>query len=143
MTGSRFSQAELERLENVHPLLRSILIEARKVVVFRLLDTVRGKRAQMMAFRTKRSKATFGSSPHNFVPTLAVDLFPAPFDWNDKQSFVDLAQIVLAVAERLGASLRWGGDWNRDGSIADGWDFPHFELHPWRSYAEKDCRLAD
>jgi len=143
MKHTTFSVAELATLKNVHPLLQSILIDARREFEFRVLDTVRGKRAQMMAYRTGRSKAQFGSSPHNFVPALAVDLFPAPFDWRDKASFIALSKVIIQCANKRGTGLRWGGDWNRDGSIADGWDFPHFELHPWRQIAAKECRLAD
>lgn len=132
-----FGTSSKKSLKQLHPLLQQLCNEAIKETDFRILDAVRGKDAQERAFAQGNSKARFGQSAHNYVPAVAMDLFPAPYDWNNKQSFIDLSRVVLPIAKRLEIPIRWLGDPNGDGKLADGWDFPHYELHPWRSYATK------
>jgi peptidoglycan LD-endopeptidase CwlK len=50
---------------------------------------------------------------------LAMDIGPWPLDWNNKQSFIDLATFVKSRAQALGIPIRWGGEWGDD---------DHFEL---------------
>lgn len=135
----RFGKSSLTSRSRLHPLLQKIVDTAIKEVDFKILDSTRGRDAQNLAFRTGRSKAKFGESAHNYVPAIAMDLFPAPYDWNNEQAFNNLARIVMRVAKEQGTPIRWGGDWNMDGSktTSDGWDKPHFELHPWRTWAKK------
>jgi hypothetical protein len=60
--------------------------------------------------------------------------------------FIGLLKVILALSEELGSqsldgkplALRWGGDYNMDGDTKDGWDMPHFELHPWRRWTKKE-----
>ena len=134
-----FSKASKASRAKLHPLLRSIVDEAIKEVDFKILDATRGRAAQTKAYRQGHSKATFGNSAHNYVPAIAMDLFPAPYDWDNLKAFDDMARIVLRIAKEKGIPLRWGGDWNMDGkkTTSDAWDKPHFELHPWREYAKK------
>lgn len=60
----------------------------------------------------------------------AVDLAPYPLDWSDTAAFDRVAKAVLAAAEELGISVRWGADWDRDGNPRERGesDSPHFEL---------------
>lgn len=132
-----FGAASRAALEKCHPSLQAIAKEAIKSVDFRVLDATRGRDAQERAFAGGRSKARFGQSAHNYVPAIAFDLFPAPYDWNNRQAFIDLSKVILQIAKAQGTPLRWGGDWNMDGNLSDGWDMPHFELHPWRDWAKK------
>lgn len=136
---TQFDAGSRKNLANVHPDLQGVLIEARKEIEFRVLDSTRGRKAQEEAFRKGNSKARFGQSAHNYVPAIATDLFPAPYDWNNLPAFDKLSVIVLRIAKARGVPLRWGGDWNMDGdkTKSDAWDKPHFELHPWRTYANK------
>lgn len=142
-TASKASRAKL------HPLLQKFVDELIKEIDFKILDATRGRAAQTKAYNTGKSKAKFGQSAHNYVPAVAVDLFPAPYIWPDDKTataaqrkaaaaaFKELGEKGLAVAKRLGIPIRWGGDWNMDGdkTTSDSWDQPHFELHPWRKYA--------
>ena len=74
-------------------------------------------------------------SKHVIVPGVrlvaeAIDLTPHPVDWNDHQSFVDLAAFVKERALALGINnLVWGGAWdgtpNRPGQLMD---LDHFQL---------------
>jgi len=69
-------------------------------------------------------------SQHNYSPSRAFDLAPYPIDWQDRARFYVLAGVVLGAAADLGIDLRWGGDWDGDGTFQDQnfHDLPHFEL---------------
>lgn len=146
-----FSTSSLAALAKCHPHLQAIAQAAIRTVDFKVLDSTRGRDAQERAFSGGFSKVQFGNSAHNYVPAIAFDLFPAPYDWKDRQSFIDLAEIILRLPEKLSLQgldgkpliLRWGGDWNMDGNIKDGWDMPHFEMHPWRKWSKKSKLYDD
>lgn len=65
----------------------------------------------------------------------AVDLCPVAvkgvIPWGDEAKFKAIAKAMFDAAKQLGITLRWGGDFNRDGDITtkDAWDKPHFELY--------------
>lgn len=134
-----FSKASKASRAKLHPLLRSIVDAAIQETDFKILDATRGRADQTRAYLQGKSKAKFGASAHNYVPAVAMDLFPAPYDWENYEAFNRLAKVILRIAKEKGIPLRWGGDWNMDGSktVSDAWDKPHFELHPWRTYATK------
>lgn len=65
---------------------------------------------------------------------LAVDFAPYPLDWRARERFILFAGYVYAVADEIGVSIRWGGDWddheraaerNRPGQLDD---LVHFEV---------------
>lgn len=132
-----FGKASLAARAKLHPSLQAIVDEAIKVIDFKILDATRGKAAQEKAYATGNSKARWTQSAHNYEPAVAMDLFPAPYDWNDTASFIKLSEVIMAIAAKRGVKLRWGGDWNMDGdkTTSDNWDKPHYELHPWRNFA--------
>jgi hypothetical protein len=90
----------------------------------------RTREEQEKAFREGRSKARFGRSRHNTLPSKAVDVVPWPLDWSDRERFHHFAGFVLGVAATKGIDLRWGGDWDRDTEVQENAfdDLPHFEL---------------
>lgn len=143
-----FDAASAKRLAGAHPLLQRLLIEARKRIAFTIMDSQRGRAAQTKAYKAGHSKATFGNSAHNYDPAIAVDLAPIPLDWSKTQPFIDVWKVIgyynpktkagSGLAKEMGIPIRWGGDWNMNGKWTDdGWDFPHYELYPWRNYATK------
>ena len=135
---AKFSAASMKARSQLHPLLRQLVDAAIEQMDFKILDATRGRLAQEKAFKSGNSKVRFGNSAHNYVPAIAMDLFPAPFDWDDKKSFVKLQmEIIRPLAKKLNIPIRQGIDWNGDGNISDGWDMPHVELHPWREWAKK------
>lgn len=138
-----FSKASKASRAKLHPLLRSIVDDAIKEIDFKILDATRGRAAQTKAFLQGKSKVKFGQSAHNYVPAIAVDLFPAPYDWENTDAFIRLSRVILRIATNKGIPIRWGGDWNGDGNLSDGWDMPHFELNPWRDYAKKSKLYED
>jgi peptidoglycan L-alanyl-D-glutamate endopeptidase CwlK len=138
--NGKFDAGSAKRLKDAHPLLQKLMNAAREKVVFSVLDSQRGRAAQELAFQRGNSKAHFGQSAHNWSPSVAVDIVPAAtpnaVDWNDLPAFKNLGKIIMPLAKEMGIPIRWLGDPNMDGSPADGWDFPHFELHPWREFAK-------
>ena len=61
-------------------------------------------------------------SKHNYFPSKAVDVVPFPLDWNDIESFKNLAIIVKKKAKELNIDVEWGGDWT---SLKD---YPHWQV---------------
>lgn len=143
--GFTFSQQSKNSIAKLHPKLRAIVEEAIDEIDFKVLDSTRGRAAQTKAFMQGNSKAKFGQSAHNYVPAIAMDLFPAPYDWNNIAAFDRLAKVIMRIAKEHGTPIRWGGDWNMDGdkTKSDAWDKPHFELHPWRDWAKGSKLFED
>lgn len=144
----KFSNASLSSREKLHPKLKQLVDEMIKHIDFKILDSTRGRAAQTKAFLQGNSKAKFGQSAHNYLPAIAVDLFPAPYEWEGKKAesaFKELGRIGLECAKELGIPVRWGGDWNMDGdkTTSDAWDKPHFELTPWRTWAKQSKLYED
>lgn len=143
-----FGSQSKAALAALHPDLQKILKESIKVIDFRILDAIRGKAAQERAFAQGNSKARFGQSAHNYEPAVACDLFPAPYDWNDRKAFRALYDVIgrfdpqtgkgKGLALQMKIPLRCGIDWNMDDDVttSDSWDGGHYELHPWRSFAK-------
>ena len=125
-----FSRASLAKLEECHPVLQLLFTEALKSspADFTILCGHRGEAAQERAFAEGRSKAHYGESKHNSVPSMAVDACPYPIDWNDTARFHALVLHIKSVwldipdDDKQGWSLSCGADWRRFV------DMPHFEL---------------
>lgn len=134
----KFDAGSTKRLKNSHPLLQKLMNEAIKKTPFMILDSQRGRAAQELAFKQKRTKVHFGNSAHNWSPAIALDVVPLPVDWKNTKAFVALSQVILPLAKELGIPIRWGGDWNMNGKTSDEKfvDMPHYELHPWRTFAK-------
>lgn len=141
-----FSAQSQKQLELALPQLQLVLKEAILHFDFKILDATRGRSAQEKAFAMGRSKVHFPESAHNWVPCIAVDLFPAPYDWNNKQAFVGLYHAMMAASQKVGIPIRSGMDWNMDGlnpGDTDNWDAGHYELHPWRSFRQFSKMFED
>lgn len=146
----RFSQSSLTARARLHPDLRAMVDDAIREVDFKILEGTRGRSAQELAFAAGHSKARFGESAHNYLPAVAVDLFPAPYSWDTKRAdvrdaFKTLRDVMMHAAQRRGVRLRWGGDWDRDGvpNSVGLIDLPHFELDPWRSFVNPSMLVRD
>lgn len=123
----KFSQSSKDNLAKAHPDLQKLFNEVIKEVDCRVLDSVRDKAAQELAFNKGNSKAHFGQSPHNYFPSFGVDVVPWPLDWDDLASFRALAKVVKAKIAELGLAIDWGGDWK---SFRD---YPHWEVRNWKA----------
>lgn len=85
------SAASSRRLAGAHPLLRQLFTAVAAQIPILVLDSQRGRRAQEQALAAGHSRAHFGQSAHNWSPAVALDVVPAPLDWNDFGRFVALA----------------------------------------------------
>lgn len=140
-----FGKASLTSRAQLHPKLQAIVDAAIKEIDFKILDAVRGKAAQEKAFKQGNTKAHFGQSAHNYVPAIAMDLFPSPYDWDNTKAFIDLSKVILRIAKEQGTPIRYGGDWDKDGKINTTGlvDLPHYEMDPWRDWAKKSHLVED
>ena len=87
-----------------------------------LLEGYRSKARQNALYLDKKSKLTWPHSKHNTYPALAVDLQPYPMPKREEVLWASLGYIAgraIEIAKQEGVELRWGGDWNRNGSVQD------------------------
>jgi peptidoglycan LD-endopeptidase CwlK len=132
-----FGKDSLEKLATCHPDIQKVMKEAIKQFDFKVIYGTRSAVEQMKLYKIGR-KLVNGKwtvigktvtnldgvnkkSNHNYSPSKAIDIAPYPIDWNDIESFKQMAQIVKNTALRLGVKLQWGGDWKMR-------DYPHFEI---------------
>lgn len=131
----RFSKTSLDRLALAHPDLQRVMRAAIQDFDFSIICSHRSDADQQAAYDAGNSKAKPGQSPHNHQPSLAVDCAPYPLDWKDIRSFQRMAAVINAHALKLGVPIVWGGNWKMR-------DYPHFELHNWRTLAAKRPEAA-
>lgn len=117
-----FSRKSRERLITCDQRLQLICLEAIAETDFAVICGFRNKEEQEKAYEGGFSKAKWGQSPHNRLPSKAVDLVPYPIDWNNIERFEELAVVIKRIADTHNIKIKWGGDFK---SFKD---YPHFEL---------------
>ena len=94
---------------------------------------------QDLALKLGFSRVQWPDGNHNTLPSPAMDLVPYHAErphirWQNIDEMEALNRLVMQCAEKRGITLRWGGDWDRDGirvdrdsteSLLDG---PHYEI---------------
>jgi peptidoglycan L-alanyl-D-glutamate endopeptidase CwlK len=103
----------------------------------------RGEEIQTVLFESGASKVPWPDSNHNnqaddldgvVMPcSLAIDFAPlirGVIPWGDTHAFAVVAGVWFAAAIEQQAVLRWGGDWDMDGSTEDQtfMDWGHVEI---------------
>lgn len=146
----RFSKTSQRRLDTCHTDLQIIMeiALANSNMDFGISEGYRSPKRQMELYASGRTRPgpiltnvdgvkTIGK--HNSAPSLAVDIFAwtnGGVSWEEKD-LCYLAGIITAVAnmlldqDRISHKLRWGGNWDGDGTIINDQkfkDLPHFEL---------------
>lgn len=126
----KFGRRSRERLATCDKDLQMVFNEVIKYVDCSVLCGTRGKEEQNKAFEEGRSKVKYPNGRHNASPSYAVDVTPYPIDWEDRERQTLFAGFVLGIANQMGITLRWGGDWNMNFNVKDNGfdDMPHFEL---------------
>ena len=126
----RFGKRSKQRLSTCDERLQEVFNEVIKYVDCSVLEGHRGKERQNQLYKEGKTKVTYPKGRHNASPSLAVDVAPYPIDWNDRERFTLFAGFVIGMANRMGYTLRWGGDWNMNFEVNDNKfdDFPHFEM---------------
>ena len=125
-----FAKRSRERLDSCHRDLRMVFNEVIKHVDCSILEGHREKERQNQLFDEGKSKVLYPDGRHNDYPSNAVDVVPYPVNWEDRERMTLFAGFVLGVANQMGITLRWGGDWDSDFEVQDNKfdDFPHFEV---------------
>lgn len=126
----KFGKTSLLNLEHAHPAWSTILGEVLTYMDVTVICTHRTQEEQEAAYAKGNSKLRWPNSKHNTYPSIAVDVVPYPLNWNNTKRFGYMAGLIVAIGKKHGYTVRWGGDWDRDGETQDQnfHDLPHFEL---------------
>lgn len=129
----KFGPTSKAKLSTCHQDIQKILNEAIKVIDFSVIEGHRDQSTQDRYFRSGASKLQWPNSKHNTSPSRAADVAPYPIVWEGEKAkarFYYLQGVIKGIAESLGISIRFGGDWDGDGDITDQSfnDLPHIEL---------------
>lgn len=116
------SKTSRQKLQTCHSDLIKLVTSVSEVTNIAVICGHRGKHEQEQAFLKGTSKAKWGQSKHNKIPSMAVDIVPLPLDWNDIPSFEKMGETVLEIAKKLNIKIKWGRDFSKLK------DYPHFEL---------------
>ena len=122
----RLGKRSKKRLEGVDSRLIDLLERVCKYFDITVIEGKRSQERQNMLVEQGKSKTKFGKH----VQGKAVDIAPYPIDWNDRERFTYMGGMVRGIALKLGYPIRWGGDWDSDGEIADNSfdDLVHIEI---------------
>lgn len=122
----KFGKRSKERLKGVNPKLVNILNELIKIMDVTIIEGLRTEARQNDLLAQGKSKTKY--SKH--LEGKAVDLAPYPIDWEDRERFHYMGGMLRGIAKQLNINIRWGGDWDSDGEIADNSfdDLVHVEL---------------
>lgn len=144
----RFGKTSKTRLATCHNDLQKVLQLAisRSRIDFGISEGHRSLKRQKQLFDEGRSKidGIKKKGKHNYHPSLAADIYiyhPDPEVRSkllyDKPSLCYIAGVIISCAgellekDEISHSIRWGGNWDRDGIILQDQSFddlPHFEL---------------
>jgi len=94
----------------------------------------RNEREQNELFSQGHSKLKWPKSKHNIFKSHAVDVQPYPYPDNEndlRAALGYIAGLAMILSKQHGFSLRWGGDWNRNGDVTDNGfdDLYHLEIY--------------
>ena len=120
----------LEIWGTLHPKLQELFDEVLKHFDCALTTGYRNAEDQNRAFEKRLSKLRWPDSKHNKLPSEAVDVYPVPISWGEKDRMVYFAGVVMGIAAMKEIKIRWGADWDRDKKPLedDEFDLGHFEL---------------
>ena len=129
----QFGKSSLEKLDDIDPILRLVMMEAIKLTVIDFGIT-EGMRSLERAEQLKADGLSKVGSKSKHCLGKAVDIVAydgSRVTW-DLDFYEEIAQAVGEVSELLDIPVRWGGSWvtgdfklNRDMSFIDA---VHFEL---------------
>jgi peptidoglycan L-alanyl-D-glutamate endopeptidase CwlK len=142
MGGFGLSKRSRDNLVGVHPKMVEVVklaLSKYATVDFMVIEGVRTQERQNDLYAQGRTKpgrvVTWTKKSNHFVNPRtgyghAVDLCPAPVDWNSTAKFNAIAKAMFQAADELDIPIRWGKDWDRDGTYGERGetDSPHFEL---------------
>ena len=141
----KWSRPSLDKLNTVDLRLRNVVSRALEIspVDLTVVWGWRGEEHQGELVESGHSKSPWPTSKHNHTRpgnagqpmpnSLAVDLAPlnaSGIPWEDTHYFAVVAGCMFAAAAMQKQTIRWGGDWDMDGSTEDQtfMDWGHFEI---------------
>ena len=126
----KFSENSLAKLETCDPRIQRVFEAVVAEFDCTILEGHRDQFRQAQMVTEGKSKTLWPHSKHNTEPSLAADVAAYPIDWEDRERQTLFAGYVLATANAMGVTLRWGGDWDRDTEVRDNGfdDLVHFEI---------------
>ena len=121
-----FGKRSKQRLKGVNIVLVHILNKLVEIMDVTIIEGLRSEERQEKLLKEGKTKTKF--SKH--IQGKAVDLAPYPIDWEDRERFHYMGGMLRGIAHEMGVKIRWGGDWDSDGEIADNSfdDLVHVEL---------------
>lgn len=125
-----FDTRSARRIKTCHSDIQKLFYLVHQMYPCAVICGHRNEQDQNAAYKAGFSKLRFPYSKHNKKPSLAVDMFPLPLDWNELSRFYHFAGYVQAVADFLEIPIRFGGDWDGDKIFSDNRfnDLVHFEI---------------
>lgn len=125
-----FSQFSKDQLATCDQRLQDLFNEVIKYYDCRVECGFRDQSDQELAFSQGNTTKHWPDSKHNTNPSQAVDVNPWPFRWSRERESIYFAGFVMGIAQKMGISIRWGGDWNQDHDLQNQTlnDYPHFEV---------------
>jgi peptidoglycan L-alanyl-D-glutamate endopeptidase CwlK len=118
--------------QELDPRLQRVVTRVRdEVADISLICGFRDQHEQNSLFDAGMSKLRWPDGKHNTFPSKAVDLQPYPRPNTERRLEAALSYIAgaaLQIGKEEGITLRWGGDWDSDGSLADQKWFDMFHL---------------
>ena len=123
------SKRSLDNLKGIHP--KMVLLMTKSIenspIDFVITEGVRTQQRQQELFRQGKSKCDgiHKKSNHQIKTDgygYAIDLYPLPIDYKNKQPYKILSEHIKKTAKDLGIKIVWGGDWKNFV------DMPHYEL---------------
>ncbi len=136
----QYGSKSMSKLNTCHPKLSFIMRRALELSPYdiTIIHGYRGEEVQNSLFDAGLSKTQYPESKHNRTDgdepaSEAVDFAPwvnNTIDWEDTLIFSVIAGIIMAVGKEQGVEIRWGGDWDMDGSSRDQtfMDIGHVEI---------------
>ena len=117
------------KLDTVYPLLRQVAVRALQISPYdiTIIHGWRGEDIQNALYDSGASQKPWPYSKHNNTKdskplSLAIDFGPwvnGRVPWGETHIFAIIAGCFFAAAYELEVELRYGGDWDGDGSTKD------------------------
>ena len=122
----RFSNKSLKELDTCDPLLQYLFKEVVKHFDCSIIEGKRSLKEQKELLKEGATKTL--DSAH--LTGKAVDVYPYPVDFEDRDRWHYFGGYVLGTARQFGIDVIWGGDWDNDTKTKDNTfdDLCHFEL---------------
>lgn len=122
--GFKFGSKSQEKLNQCDIRLKALCEKMLSRSDFDMTITCghRGKEEQEKAFNEGKSKAHFGQSKHNSLPSKAVDICPYPINWDTNDiRWHKMVGLAYDCAREMGIKIRCGAFFSFK-------DYPHIEL---------------